>query len=333
MTPISVHFYQHVTREYSMDKHEFSTSRQSREFCILILTAFMLISLAGCPATPTSQPTQTPAPTAAPSAPQAPVTEPANEVTLEAGKKLAVRASATGANRYEWTLSGDGKIASATGPATIYTAPEQGEGMAVLTVIAYNDQGASPPASLIINIPAMASVRVDALAIPAGWMSGGGAPQPYITLTAGTPDCHSGADCLHITYRTGGTWGGIYWWPLGCGEEGTDAAWRNVQQGACGVNVPEAGVLRTVDRLTFWARGDQGGEVIEFKIGAVDVPPTPGRSLGKVTLEPTWKQYAIDLKGADLTHAIGLFAWIAADSDNPQGAAFYLEDIQFEGAK
>jgi hypothetical protein len=275
-----------------------------------------------------------PGPIAPPAAlPQAPVIAPAGEVTLEAGKRLAVTANAMGANRYEWALSGDGKIETATGPATIYTAPEQGGGMAALSVIAYNDQGASPPTTLIINIPAMSSVRVDALAVPAGWMSGGGAPEPFITVTGGAPACDRGTDCLHITYKPGGAWGGIYWWPPTCGEVGDDAAWAKVQQGACGVNVPQAGVLSTVDRLTFWARGDLGGEVIEFKVGGADVPPAPGRSLGKVELGPGWQPYAIDLKGMDLTHAIGLFAWIAADIDNPQGAVFYLDDIQFEGVK
>ena len=95
----------------------------------------------------------------------------------------------------------------------------------------------------------------------------------------------------------------------------------------------EAGNFSTVSRLAFWAKGDQGEEIIEFKIGAVDIPPIPGRSLGKVTLARDWKPYEIDLEGMDLTNAVGLFLWVASDVDNPQGAVFYLDDIQFEGVK
>ena len=216
------------------------------------------------------------------------------------------------------------------------TAPEEGGKISILAAFAYNDQGASPPSSLIINVLPIttATVRLDALAIPSGWMSGGASPEPYISLARGSEAvCHTEADCLQITYRPGGVWGGIYWWPPACGETGTEEAWNNVTRGACGVNVLETGNLSAVNRLAFWARGDQGGEVIEFKIGAVDILPSPGRSLGKVTLTRTWEQYAIDLEGMDLTNAVGLFLWVASDLDNPEGAVFYLDDIQFEGVR
>ena len=316
-----------------------------------ILVLVLVVGLTGCGPTATPEPTPTQLPTATPqptptqlptaaatlppepARPEAPTIEPAGEITVEAGTKVAARASTTGADRYEWTLQGDGEISGATGPAIIYTAPEAGGTIAVLTVIAYNDQGASPPTSLVINVATMASVRLDALASPAGWMSGGGSPESFISFKASSEGCHTGSDCLQITYRPGGGWGGIYWWPLSCGESGTPEAWDRVRKGTCGINVLEAGHLGAASRLTFWARGDKGGEVVEFKIGAVDVLPTPGRSLGRVTLKPTWEQYAIELEGMDLTNVIGLFLWVATDVDNTQGAVFYLDDIQFEGVK
>ena len=306
------------------------------------------------PPTPTLEPTTVPSPTATPVVeptlappptptleptpippPEAPVIEPADEVTVEAGKKIAIRASAAGADRYEWELLGDGEIPDSTKPAIIYTAPEEGDTIAIVTVTAYNDQGASPPTSLIINVPAKAtaSVRLDTLAIPAGWMSGRGGPESFTSLGASPIGCHTDSDCLQVTYNPGGAWGGIFWWPLSCGESGTPDAWDRVTGGTCGINVLEVGNLSVVNRLTFWARGDQGGEVVEFKIGAVDVLPSPGRSLGKVTLTRTWKQHEIDLEGMDLTNAIGLFLWVATDLDNPEGAVFYLDDIQFEGVR
>ncbi len=338
--------------------------------CVLIPILLLAIGLAGCRATPTPEPTATPTlmatatpkptptppPTATPtseptptdtpipiptpsptlSPPEAPMTEPGGEITVEPGKKVAVRASAAGANQYQWTLQGDGRISDTQGDAILYTAPEQGDTIAILTVTAHNDGGASPPTSLVINVLpiAAATVPLDALAIPAGWMSGGTSPANFISLERGNEAiCHTGADCLRISYRPGGVWGGIYWWPLGCGESGTEEAWDQVRQGTCGINVLEAGNLTAANRLTFWAKGDQGGEVVEFKIGAVDILPSPGRSLGRVTLTGTWEQYEIDLEGMDLTNAIGLFLWVASDVDNPEGTVFYLDDIQFEGVK
>jgi hypothetical protein len=97
--------------------------------------------------------------------------------------------------------------------------------------------------------------------------------------------------------------------------------------------VPALCDLDAVTRLTFWSRGEQGGEVVEFKVGGADMSPFPGRSTGKITLDTPWVQYEIDLTDADLTNATGLFVWIAVDMDNPDGAVFYLDDIQFEGVK
>jgi hypothetical protein len=179
----------------------------------------------------------------------------------------------------------------------------------------------------------LASVRLDGLAIPAGWMSGGGAPDRFIILGASQTGCHDGPGCTKITYRPGGQWGGIYWWPQSCGDSGTPDAWQKVRDGACGINIFKAGNFKEVSRLTFWVKGERGGEGIEFKIGAVDIPPAPGRSTGRIALLNTWERKEIDLRNMDLSKACGLFAWIATDVANPQGATFYLEGIQVEGIK
>lgn len=312
-----------------------SAVTQQRILHILILVVLSSISLASCESTPVPTATLEPTPTLIP--PGTPETEPAGEVAVEAGTSRAIQANAEGADRYEWTLQGIGEISS-TGPepTILYSAPEEEAGAAILTVTAYNAQGASHPTSLVINIEieVIASIQLDALAIPAGWMTGSETrgPESFISLT-NTGDCYTGADCDQVTYEAGGVWGGIFWWPLSCGESGTPDAWDRVTGGVCGINVLEMGNLSAVTRLTFWARGGQGGEVVEFKVGASDILPSPGRSLGKVTLTPTWEPYEIELENVDLTNAVGLFVWIASDRDNSQGAIFYLDDIQFEGKK
>ncbi|MEP7134303.1 MAG: hypothetical protein ABI904_05170 [Chloroflexota bacterium] len=182
--------------------------------------------------------------------------------------------------------------------------------------------------------PTPVAISLDALGIPAGWMSGGYNPSNYIDVHAGNHDeCRTSANCLRITYRVGGSWGGILWWPLNCGTTSDQFAWKKAQTGICGINVLDSGNLMVIDRLTFWARGDKGGEVIEFKVGAGTIPPSPGRGLGRVTLKSEWEQYQIPLDGMDLTNAIALFTWVASDRDNSNGAVFYLSEIQFEGVK
>ena len=255
-------------------------------------------------------------------------------ITVDPGQSVSIRANAPRATGYKWDLVGDGKISTTSrAPAAIYTAPDKGGGLAILSVTAYNEQGDSPITTVTINIRGTTSVRLEALGIPAGWMSGQAPPKNYLSIGPSTIACHTGKDCKQYTYKSGGNWAGIMWWPLTCGKSGTPDAWKKVQDGTCGVNVPKAGNLQTVKRLSFWARGQRGGEVVEFKVGAADVLPSPGRSLGEITLGPAWKRYTIDLAGVDLTNSIGLFSWVATDVSNPQGAVFYLDEIQFEGAQ
>jgi exo-beta-1,3-glucanase (GH17 family) len=136
---------------------------------------------------------------------------------------------------------------------------------------------------------------------------------------------------MDIRCQETGEWRSVYQGPL-CIASIRKQTWDEVQSGTCSINVLEAGNLSSVKRLTFWARGDQGGEIVTFSVGSGGASPKP-RSLGRVTLTPRWEPYEIDLEDVDLTNAIILFLWHATDADNPQGAIFYLDDVQFEGKK
>jgi len=308
-----------------------------------VLTAIILFTLGlGSCSTPTPPPTlpvadtptivvSTPEPTKPPP-PENLVLDPAGpEVKLDAGQKLAVKANANGATQYEWTLQGDGELSATTGPAVLYTAPKEST-MAIITVTASNDQGAAPAMSITVNVLGIAAIKLDAVGIPAGWMTGGGNPATYIKMEAGdASECRPGTPCQQVTNRVGGGWNGVMWWPLSCGETGAD--WTKVKEGTCGVNILTSGALSVINSLTFWAKGDQGKEVIQFTVGDVAILPSPGRSTGKIALTKDWEQYTLDLKGVDLTNAIALFTWVATDQDNQDGAIFYLSEIQFEGVK
>lgn len=185
-------------------------------------------------------------------------------------------------------------------------------------------------------IPAPAvpgSVRLDALAIPAGYMSGRGNPETYVGQGGAPEKCQGRAGCVQFIYRRGGLWGGIMWWPPVCGPDGEPSSWANAKYDRCGVDVGAAGGLRSVERLTFFARGERGGEVVEFKVGAGDVRPSPARSTGRVVLQTQWAKYEIDLRGVDLKGAAALFTWVAADASNADVVTFYLDEVRFEGVK
>ncbi len=103
---------------------------------------------------------------------------------------------------------------------------------------------------------------------------------------------------------------------------------------------PNAGVnLRGAKELTFWARGNAGGERIKFLMGGVGHPPndapypdsTPAVEISR-TLSTGWQKFTIPLPqgGRDLEYIQNGFGWLASLKDNPGGAVFFLDDIQYE---
>jgi hypothetical protein len=154
---------------------------------------------------------------------------------------------------------------------------------------------------------------------PTGWM---GDYSDIKIKSEWTENTHSGKTCIKITYsgemKQNAGWGGIYW-------QFPNGNWGQNKKG--GVNLTGA------KALTFWAKGDKGGEIIsEFKMGGItgEFGDTDSRSIGPVTLSNKWEKYSVNLTGADLTNIIGGFCWAASKDDNPNGFVIYLDDIQYE---
>lgn len=135
-------------------------------------------------------------------------------------------------------------------------------------------------------------------------------------------DPRSGGSCIRVTYFGkgfhGAGWAGIYWQnPL--------KNWGTVFGG---YNLSKA------KRLSFYAKGEKGGEVIsEFKVGGItgDYSDSGVVSIGPVVLTDQWKQYIIDLTDADLSYISGGFCWSTSknvNSDRP--ITFYLDEIRYE---
>lgn len=106
---------------------------------------------------------------------------------------------------------------------------------------------------------------------------------------------------------------------------------------------PNAGYdLTGATELTFWARGAGGGEVVDFFVGGVgrnpannepypDSPYPESATVSKITqtLSASWRQYNIPLAGKDLSYVLSGFGWSAAVANNPNGATFFVDDIEF----
>jgi exo-beta-1,3-glucanase (GH17 family) len=143
---------------------------------------------------------------------------------------------------------------------------------------------------------------------------------------------HSGKTCIRISYEAKGTgpnkcpysppckWAGVYWQ-----EPPNNWGVEEAQKGK-GLD------LSGYKRLVFWARAESNC-TIEFKVGGINESYGDSLSYPRTTradLDQTWRQFEIDLKGANLKHIIGGFCWVSNWGTNPKGATFYLDDIQFE---
>jgi hypothetical protein len=154
--------------------------------------------------------------------------------------------------------------------------------------------------------------------IPSGWM---GDFNDIHFNDASTVSPHSGNTCIKIAYSPqssqGSGWAGMYW----------QTPANNWGDKAGGYD------LRGRRRLTFWARGAKGGEVIsEFKMGGIggEKGDSDSASTGSIVLTKQWQKYTIGLADKDLSHIIGGFCWSAKRDSNPNGMTFYLDDIRYE---
>ncbi len=154
--------------------------------------------------------------------------------------------------------------------------------------------------------------------IPSGWMGDSGDIQFTDSWREGS---HSGNSCIKVKYSARGAqgagWAGIYW-------QNPANNWGSQMGGYD---------LSGYNKLTFWAKGEKGGEVIsEFKVGGLSgaYSDSDATSIGPITLTKDWKQYDVDLKGLDLSYISGGFAFTVSARDNTEGCTFYLDDIKFE---
>lgn len=159
---------------------------------------------------------------------------------------------------------------------------------------------------------------------PSGWMGDGEKGTKHIQLNTGFRECSRSGDtdgiCIQIRYRPdpkGKGWAGIYW-------QYPDSNWGDMT----GRKIVNA------TKITFWAKGEAGDEIVEFKAGGINATNKPYRDsfevATRIKLNKDWTKYEIPLTGQDLSHVIGAFAWVASRNANPDGLTLYIDDIRYE---
>jgi hypothetical protein len=131
---------------------------------------------------------------------------------------------------------------------------------------------------------------------------------------------YDGTSCIRIAF-TGkkDNWAGVYW-------QEPENNWGSIKN--AGYNLTGA------TGISFYAKGENGGEKVKFFAGGINDKASYPDSFKipdvVITLEPGWKEYRIDLTSKDLSHVIGGFGLALASTENPDGATFYLDNIAYD---
>jgi hypothetical protein len=127
---------------------------------------------------------------------------------------------------------------------------------------------------------------------------------------------HSGKACLRVDYKVGDGWGGVAW-------QSPASDWGDL---------PGGYDLTGAKTLSFWARGENGGEQVSFEFGILGKDKkffdTGRGKLENATLTKEWTRYAISLDGMDLARIKTGFVFVVTAKGRP--ITFYLDDIRYE---
>lgn len=166
-------------------------------------------------------------------------------------------------------------------------------------------------------------IDIEKLFTASGWMGDGEYGNRYITFSGADRTApHSPPTSIKLTYTFGpNRWGGIYWQNIP--DNWGDKPGNNYSG-------------RGFSKITFWAKGETGTEIVEYKSGGIDNAAKKYRdsfvsSTGRISLTKDWRQYQIDLSAANLESVIGGFCWVAsADYNSGETITFYIDDIVLE---
>lgn len=227
-------------------------------------------------------------------------------VASEGGKAKITMPAEPGKYRlYVYVRDGKGSATTANVPLTVATDVSAADAVAPAPVAATTARKAKLPFTIFAD-------AIGETFAPTGWMGNAAA----IKMDPACKDQpHEGSACLAIDYTAADDFGGVVW-------QDPPNDWGDKPGGLD---------FTGAKKITFWARGQNGGETIEFKFGVLGAEKAnPDSSAGGVIVDltPDWKQYEIDLAGKDLSRIKTPFCWVTAGSG--KAVRFYLDGVRWE---
>lgn len=149
--------------------------------------------------------------------------------------------------------------------------------------------------------------------IPAGYMGNTEA----VKVDLGHVDNpKAGVSCIKLSYTEAGDWAGVVW-------QDPINDWGDLEGGYD---------LSGAVALEFWARGDRGGEVVNFGFGVLGRdkkhPDSGQGELKELRLTDEWGRYRIEIgKDVDMRRIKTGFFWSLAGQGRP--VTFYLDEVRY----
>ena len=248
--------------------------------------------------------------------------------------------------RYQWILRSDsGTIGAggdpqeaesainnavkANGNKATVTMPDGGGGYRLFAYV-YDNKGGAAVANLSLQVAAPMKITKAMPAKPLPYIVFADDAKPSVYVPSGymgnaasiavdekcTDSPRSGRTCMKAEYKSGAAWGGVLW-------QSPPEDWDGKKPG--GANLTGA------THLEFYARGANGGEVVNFVFGVLDgnqpYKDTAKGELPKVKLTKEWNKYSLPLKRLDLRRIKTGFGWSLAGQGKP--VTFYMDDIRY----
>lgn len=154
-----------------------------------------------------------------------------------------------------------------------------------------------------------------------------------------TDNPHSGSTCIRCSFTTVNIpyWGGFFF------QNGVWLNGKSSQEFNWGLYKDAGYDLTGATRLSFWARGEKGGERIKFFILGIgwrgsfinaDNPDSDyERTTQYIPLNKEWTLHEINLEDADLSYVLDGFGWVGGSASTESGiqpVTFYVDDIWFD---
>lgn len=267
---------------------------------------------------------------------------------LKAGDKLNALASVSDpdgdALKYKWVLRTDSGVIGAGGDAqnaeqdvdkaviangkkAQVTVPDGG-GAYRLFLYAYDNQGGAAVANVPLNVSGpVKKIPAKKATLPYTVYNEGETQKTFIAsgYMGNTKDIemdlncqdnpHQGKTCIKVQYKSTSEWGGVLW-------QSPPDDWTGKLPG--GLDFTGA------TQLEFWVRGAQGGEKVNFLIGAIGGTQLY-RDSAKVALDDAelsseWEKKTISLKDKDLSRIKTAFGWSLEGQADP--VTFYIDNIR-----